>query len=372
MEPPGADTLQTSGPRPRSRRPRPTDIASSTRDELLAQADRAEASRDPISAIEALTAANQLERDADVEVRLVALRHHAFGHLATEAGRRSWPPELDDPFPEVFGEPPEIAASQLDAAVLGGSIVHHGCLLVRGLITEARAAQLADDIDRAHEVRRQRIESGQLVADQSWFVPFQDFDPPFGMDPFSEGLRSSDQPSLMTADSPRTLFDVLDTFEEIGLVPIIEEYLGERAVLSIEKTTVRRTSQAWPSWHQDGSFITGGVRTVDCWLALGHCGGDSDTLGLDIVPRRFAQVITFNDGQGNVPFVIPPERVAELTRDTPVVSPEFWAGDALLFDDLFLHCTGWPREQHTGTRRAVESWFFGASRYPTQYSPIVC
>ena len=250
--------------------------------------------------------------------------------------------------------------------------MHHGCVLVRGLITQARAARLADDIDRAHEVRHQRIETGEPVADQSWFVPFQDFDPPFGMDPFSEGLRASDQPSLMTADSPRTLFDVLDTFEEIGLVPVIEEYLGERAVLSIEKTTLRRTRQAWPSWHQDGSFITGGVRSVDCWLALGHCGADSDTLGLDIVPRRFDQVISFNDGDGNVPFVIPPARVAELTGDTPVVSPEFWAGDALFFDDLFLHCTGWPQEQHTGTRRAVEAWFFGASRYPTQYSPIVC
>ena len=114
-----------------------------------------------------------------------------------------------------------------------------------------------------------------------------------------------------------------------------------------------------------------GMRTVDCWLALGHCGSGTDTVGLDIVPRRLDGIVPFNAEEGKVAFVVPPERVDEVRGDTPVVSPEFWAGDALLFDDLFLHCTGWPRPGHVGTRRAVEAWFFAASGYPAQYAPLV-
>jgi hypothetical protein len=334
-------------------------------------ADRSVADGDPLTAIEALTVANRLERDDDLEVRLVALRHQAFAHLAAEPARTAWPPERPDPFPDVVDAPPEVAAADLDATVLGGAIAHHGCLLVRGLVDPERAADLADDVDAAHQARSRRIQHPDQVAATSWFAPFEAFDPPFGMDGFSEVHRTSVQPSLMAADSPRALFDVLEVFEEAGLVQIIEDHLGERALLSVDKTTLRRTSQAWPSWHQDGSFMGPGMRTVDCWLALGHCGGDSDTVGLDILPRRLDEIVPFNAEEGKVAFVVPPERVDEIRGETPVVSPEFWAGDALLFDDLFLHCTGWPRPGHTGTRRAVEAWFFAASGYPAQYAPLV-
>ncbi len=42
------------------------------------------------------------------------------------------------------------------------------------------------------------------------------------------------------------------------------------------------------SWHQDGAFL-GGVRALNVWLSLSHCGDDAP--GLDIVPKRIDRVV---------------------------------------------------------------------------------
>ncbi len=49
--------------------------------------------------------------------------------------------------------------------------------------------------------------------------------------------------------------------------------------------------------------------------------------------------------------------------------PIFDPGDALLFDEVFLHQTGSDPEM-PNPRYAIESWFFGVSSYPTDYAPI--
>ena len=60
------------------------------------------------------------------------------------------------------------------------------------------------------------------------------------------------------------------------------------------------------------------------------------------------------------------ERVAD---GVAVVRPEFEAGDALLFDHLFLHRTavapGMSLERH-----AMETWFFAPSAYPKGQIPL--
>ena len=57
-------------------------------------------------------------------------------------------------------------------------------------------------------------------------------------------------------------------------------------------------------------------------------------------------------------------------RATPAsCRPIFDPGDALLFDDLFLHQTG-SDPSMPNTRYAIESWFFGPSAYPDEYVPI--
>ena len=59
----------------------------------------------------------------------------------------------------------------------------------------------------------------------------------------------------------------------------------------------------------------------------------------------------------------------EAAGETGIVRPIFEPGDVLLFDDLFLHTTA-AEPSMPKSRLAIESWFFGASASPAQYSPL--
>ena len=50
--------------------------------------------------------------------------------------------------------------------------------------------------------------------------------------------------------------------------------------------------------------------------------------------------------------------------------PIFEPGDALLFDDFFLHQTG-VSPGMTQQRYAIETWFFAPSTYPHDQIPIL-
>jgi hypothetical protein len=55
--------------------------------------------------------------------------------------------------------------------------------------------------------------------------------------------------------------------------------------------------------------------------------------------------------------------------DAPVIRPIFEPGDALLFDELFLHKTG-SDPATPNPRFAIENWFFGGSGFPSEYAPL--
>ena len=68
----------------------------------------------------------------------------------------------------------------------------------------------------------------------------------------------------------------------------------------------------------------------------------------------------------------------ELTReraarrragDVEIVRPIFEPGDALFFDEMFLHQTG-SDPSMPNPRFAIESWFFGAHGFPADYAPL--
>ncbi len=126
-----------------------------------------------------------------------------------------------------------------------------------------------------------------------WFVPFTVKGPStLG----HERKWVTDGGGVWTVDSPRAMFDVLETFGEIGLDGPLTGYLGERPALSVKKWTLRRVPiTSGTNWHQDGAFLGQGIRTVNCWLTLSHCGDDAP--GLDIVPRRMDRILpTGTDG----------------------------------------------------------------------------
>ena len=69
-------------------------------------------------------------------------------------------------------------------------------------------------------------------------------------------------------------------------------------------------------------------------------------------------------------WAVGPGVVERVASRRAVVRPEFEPGDALLFDELFLHRTAaepsMPRDRY-----AIETWFFAPSAYPDGLAPLL-
>src|SRR5690606_37217881 len=177
---------------------------------------------------------------------------------------------------------------------------------------------------------------------------------------------------VSTVDSPRGLHEFLEVLERCDIRDILTEYFGEPPAISAKKNTLRRvpTHLFLSDWHQDGSFLGTEIRSLNLWLSLTRCGGDTDVPGLDIVPRRMAEVLETGNPDSIFNWSIGPGLVEPFLEDTPIVSPEFAPGDALFFDEMLVHRTAIP-PQIGAERYAVESWFFAPSHYPEKEVPLM-
>lgn len=326
-----------------------------------------------IAEIEALTESNREHRDTDIERRLVRLRHSAFSELDRSSRPSQWPVVAPSDALVDAGIP-EVEARDLSAQVLSTSIWRHGCLRVRGLISSERVEMLVDGID--HAMRgADAFESGTPFEDTTpWFEPFRpDQSYPRAMR-MQVGNRRSwvrEAGGVWTADSPRMLFEYFETLRETGLAEVVAEYLGERPALAVDKATLRRVGlDTGTDWHQDGAFLgtATGIRTVNVWMALSRCGRDAP--GLDVIPCRLDRIVETGTQGAEFTWSVGPGVVERLAVDVPVMRPEFEPGDALLFDDFFLHRTAIDN-QMARERYAIETWFFAPSTYPEQYVPLV-
>jgi hypothetical protein len=334
---------------------------------LVAEADDLESAGRTIEAIEALVAANRIERKPGIERRILALRHAAFAQLDRGAGAPTWPPVLDDPFPDASGLP-ETVPGALSASTVGGAILHHGGLVVRGLLAPSLVPSLIEGIDGAF-AGFDAAEAGE--PDRSpdpWYVKFKPT-APYSLANRRPWLRSGG--AVWVADAPRLAFTILEAFTAASLPQIVAEHFGEPAALSVNKFTLRKvTPEANPTWHQDGAFLGDGVRAVNVWVSLSDCGGDSDTPGLDLLPRRVDELLETGTIGAKVRDSISPTIVDEVAGDTRIVRPTFAAGDALIFDERFLHRTA-TSPGMTRDRYAIESWFFAPSHFPPGYVPLL-
>jgi hypothetical protein len=307
---------------------------------------------------------NQSPDDIDLPTLcdLVRWRNAAF---ASGVGCSDWPRRLPDPFPGVTA-PPEIHGNELSAEILGGAIQHHGCLLVRGLIDAAQTRTLRDVVSRAIDAGEASRAAPEHTSESSWYAPY-----PLGPDDgMTEGARGwvASTGAVWTADSPRALSDFIAFLKTHGVIGVIEEYLGEPAYLSVGKSTLRRVPPTTgTAWHQDGAFLGPDIRTVNCWLTLSDCGDDAP--GLDVYPRRLNELAEMGTRDAPLWWMVGDAVVEDMAKTTPIVSPRFKAGDALLFDQLFLHRTG-ARPGLTRERLAIESWFFAGSTFPMEQIPI--
>jgi hypothetical protein len=313
--------------------------------------------------VERLAAANRTNPSRQTERQLLHLRHLAGIRVLDAAGSNPQFPAPDfGQLPEFDGGLPEIAARDVTSELLRAGIMRDGCLFVRGLVKRADALRFAAQIDRAFE-ERERHDSGEAVAAGYYeeFTPNPRFDPYLGRPWIKMGG------GVYAADSPMLNFEMIDLFQAAGLSRLVSGYLGEPALISVHKSTLRKADPSVPgTWHQDGSFM-GPVRSLNLWLSLSRCGDESP--GLDVVPRRLDDFATTHTEEAVLDTQVSQKKAEEAAGDRGILRPIFEPGDALFFDELFLHQTG-SDPSMPKPRFAIENWFFGGSAFPGAYAPI--
>ncbi len=331
-------------------RPERVDDSAGTTDELRAE-------------IERLSEANRGDRDRETERRLLWLRHLAgLRLLDAAAGTAPAHPEPDRAALPEAGELPEIARADVTPGLLRAGILRDGCLLVRGLVDRDDALALAHQIDRAFEERDRQDGGGTAAAGY-----YEEFRPHARFGDVGARPWIKEGGGVLAVDSPMLTFEMMELFRAAGVPGLVEGYLGEPPLISVHKTTLRKAEPfVAGAWHQDGAFM-GDVRSLNLWLSLSRCGDVAP--GLDVVPRRLDEFVTTQTEEAVLSYQVSQERAEDAAGARGVERPIFEPGDALFFDEMFLHQTG-SDPSMPNPRYAIENWFFGGSAFPGDYAPV--
>src|SRR4051794_41120676 len=305
-----------------------------------------------------LSEANRNERDPAIESRLLTLRHLLGIRLLDEATPDAeFPAPASDRLPDADGLP-EIDPADLDPQLVRAGILRDGCLLVRGLVPRDAALGFAEGIQRAFDERERNAPAA------GWYEEFTP-SPRFGA--VAERPWIKEGGGVLAIDSPTLSFEMLELFAAAGVPRLVAGYLGEPALISVQKTTLRKAEPTvGGAWHQDGAFM-GEVRSLNLWLALSRCGDVAP--GLDIVPRRLDGLAPTQTDEAMLPYQVSQRKAEAAAGDVPIVRPVFEPGDAVFFDELCLHQTA-SDPSMPSPRFAIENWFFGASAFPGEFAPV--
>ncbi len=307
-----------------------------------------------------LSADNRVATQPDRERQIVQARHLA-GIRLTDAPPAA--PEFATPGGDLPADSdglPEFTPEQLTPELVRAAILRDGCVLVRGLISRDRALTLADGIETAYQ-RREQQEVRPTDGYYDEFVPHERSPQELQRAWVKEGG------GLLGADSPRVAFELFELLRDSGIDRLATDYLGEPALIAGNKTTLRKADPAVTGeWHQDGRFM-GDPRSLNMWLSLSQCGDVSP--GLDIVPVRLSDYVATGTDGAALSWTVSDELAETAGRGKPILRPLFQPGDALFFDQLFLHRTGLDPSMAL-PRYAIENWFFGGSTFPDGYVPI--
>ena len=309
-----------------------------------------------------LTESNRRHEALPRDRHLLHLRNQAGIRRVQAAGTA---PQLPAPdfaaLPRIDGLP-DFSLTEVTPALLRAAILRYGCLLVRGLLPRADAQRIAGKIERSFG-ERERYDAGQRF-DASYYEPFAP-DPRLGVEVGRHWIKNGG--GVLAVDAPVLSFELFELFARSGLAELVQAYLGEAPLITVHKSTLRKAEPSVAgAWHQDGKFM-GDVRALNLWLSLSHCGDEAP--GLDIVPRRIDHHVTTQTDEAWLDHAVSQRMAEEVAGDSPIMRPIFAPGDALLFDELFLHKTG-SDPSMSRARFALENWFFGPSAFPADYAPL--
>jgi hypothetical protein len=121
--------------------------------------------------------------------------------------------------------------------------------LVRGLVPPARAQRLRAAIERTFDAYDEDQAGRRTAETAAWFDPLEDVDDGAELRRFGRAAQS-----VLAADSPRTLYEFLETVHEVRLDRLIAACLGERPTLDVKKCVLRRSTGP--------ASIRSGIRTA--------------------------------------------------------------------------------------------------------------
>ena len=297
-----------------------------------------------LSELHALDQQYPLPRDAQTEVQILYLRRSAAQAVVAH-------PESDSPAGDLVetstehAEPPQpelptLQAASLSADALAGAFRSGGGALVRGFLDADEISMLRD----------------QLRADQSETPESRESIAEYGCSPAATNL-------------------LVKVFHEKGFTELLCDYFQDQPLMVAERTKLRRRIRGRDNfavipWHQDVNFFGHRVGGLGVWCALEEVG--EDVHGLSVVPHRFTDRIGWS-GEGHAPLNYGKttgaaeieQVIGQYGKVTPVLNP----GDAILLDEMTLHATA-PRPWTAEEQLVAISWFFPASRFPRNGTPL--
>ncbi|MFT4518481.1 MAG: hypothetical protein ACI9JM_000862 [Halioglobus sp.] len=310
-------------------------------------------------------------RNLDLDHDSLAQRMEDFRHrMPSNQVPLVIPVEGDPQAPDEY-QVPEIEAANLTAESLKSSLAEHGALIVRGMFPETVMQPMTAAIDGVLDAcDSTRKVKANLVS------PY--FNPPSNLvsvmpngieDLAALRLFSKIGGSALCVESPSVAELLLQFYEDHGLKDLVAQYLGEPPCLSVKKWVLRRSELPMDEagWHQDGAFMGTEINTLNLWIPLTHCGGETGAPGMDLIPQRLNK-ISSADGAA-FDWAVSDDEARGGSDYAPAVAPEFNVGDALFFDHFYLHRTQY-RPDINKRRYAIESWFFGTTTFPKDQVPI--
>lgn len=338
----------------------------SANDRLQRRIDRLVAAGDHHRAIDILNEAVRAEPAFALEKQLVELRHRAF-ESTSPATAGDWPPHHDGRFDEIAGVP-AVEAAALDAEALRAGVIGKGALIVRRLLDDEMVSSLVESV---HESFERYDRSDHCLAppkNDPWLSPWN-----FGPNkrdgrPTRDWTRRAS--GVLAADSPRSMFRLVDVLHRTGTVDLARQYFGAPPALSVLKTTLRKVvpnGEVSYGWHQDGAFLGSDIRALNVWIALSDCGVTAPSL--QMVPRRIDHVINSGGDSAVFSWTVGGDEVLAASGPQGPQWLEFEAGDVIFFDHLNLHSTAMTPEM-VDERLAVEAWLFATSHFPIDRIPL--
>jgi hypothetical protein len=264
---------------------------------------------------------------------------------------------------------PEIDAKEFTVDNLRSAVANHGALIVRKLFSKTSTDALVQAADRVIGA----------CADPDAPPPASTYyNPPTNLTSIMPNKNRElgntrnfhrDSGSVMCVEAPSVAESLLQLYDAYGLKELVGEYLGEPPCLTVKKWVLRRSRLpvAEAGWHQDGAFMGTNINSINMWIPLNECGGETGAPGMDVVPLRLNDIATSEGAQFEW-SVSDVQVTDEINKGQPLM-PVFNEGDAFFFDHFYLHRTQ-HRADFSKLRYAVETWFFGESAFPKNQIPL--